>query len=102
MSIAVRNTFLHAYVEEPVLRRTKSTPAAPHLDMNLIVDQSDISTVSASRESMSSWSGSSCKSACTPPPATGRLTKFAKKKDEITADRFTTVMIRNIPCKYTQ
>jgi hypothetical protein len=99
--VTVKNTFIHAYVEERAVQRTLSAPltiATSYIESPMMSPVSSRGSIcSASGESISSVS-----TACTPPAATGRLTKFAKQKDAVAQNEFTTVMIRNVPCKYTQ
>jgi hypothetical protein len=95
-NVICKNTFL-AIVEEPVvLQRAKSAPIAVDSEYRSSFE----SFVTISTPSCASVS--TVDSAPTPPAATGRLTKYAKQKDAIDQKEFTTVMIRNIPCRYTQ
>merc|ERR1719502_2328333 len=101
MSFIVKNTFLHAVKETPSLQRAKSAP------LSILVSEGVVS--SPPSPSGSIWSsnhrtstGSEMTAPCSPPAATGRLTKFAKQKDSVSHEKFTTVMIQNVPCKYTQ
>jgi hypothetical protein len=102
-SVEAKNTFIHAFVEEVQEQSFQRTKSAP-LRFSTSSLESPASPVSSSRGSVSSAGETVCSvsTACDPPAATGRLTKFAKQKDEVAKDQFTTVMIRNVPCKYTQ
>merc|ERR1719359_430932 len=107
--IVEKNTFVTVMEESTSLKRTKTSPPIM-IESSFICTTPLVSPTGSTVSSISSeLSASSCSSSqfsgCNDagiPSATGRLVRFAKQKDQVGIEELTTVMIRNIPCKYTQ
>lgn len=87
----IKNTFIAYESERPLFRKWASSP---HIEITGEMKRCSLTLSEASTRIS--------ESSPTPPPATGRLVRFAKQKDRKDTSEYTTVMIRNIPCRYVQ